>query len=357
LQSDAVALTYARYSALNIDHPEAETKSLFPSTATYSYATPGITPAPKASSPIDWNQTIDGLPNMDATNRHGGQSVIVPALLSAVVKTPKLKVWFGNYQNEVSVSGADIEPLFLECGHHWMVGQSGSGGTDCTSTQTNAQYVSFFKFGENSPPYYISSRFLVQCLYSNNIRKYSDYQNTGWQTNRLGWNICGQYENGSNDNGVQQTTAIGGASFLNVHNWYRPVPGWGGLDKSGDPNLSTFREIACHQRVYAQIAKSLSPSYYDYVGSSKNDTKAMAYYNWTNWDKNSITTDVDRVNALLGNNAQYKSYPQILHGWDPKEIKLPVNVLAVDKDPDAALSPLANCGQLLRFFDGATLTP
>jgi hypothetical protein len=385
LQADAAAMTYARYSALNIANPQTQTQNLFPSTSNYAYAAPTTSPAPAVSPAIDWSQQIGGLSNMNQYNRHGGQAVIVPAALQTLVTTPLSTFFFGPFTKNVKVTGSDIEPLFLECGGHWMVGESsdpqagggntgpGDGtGTDCSSSQNAASYESFFQNGENTPPYYLSQRYLEVCNDNGNLRPdndYWDYSVPGGGSHGFGpagWNTCGQDDNGNPDGGQPIIWPLGAAQYLDVHNWYRPLAGWGGTaSPTAISTLTTFRDIACHQHVYYYIAQSLSANYGAYIDPgtpatfSPTDPQALKYADWQ------LTPDP----KYYGNTV---SFWQIIHSWDSQSETPGGAIAAVDTDQTYALNPLGQaagpnatgwtgpatyCGTTVNLPDGNQLTP
>jgi hypothetical protein len=262
--------------SLNTAGPEAATHAIFPEIATGDIA--GVPQAaPSASVPVDYGYNSTNPAELAASNqnRHGGVSMLQPVLYSTTV-TPHS--YFTRLGKKLGVSGADVEPLWTECGAHHDVVNSNGGCGGSSSNPSNYQ-VNYFSQGENTPPFYVGFNYMEHCL-----------DNQPWYAN------CSS----SGTIGGTNFIALGMGEYLDTDNWSAGQPGASGTGVGVGvgaiavaPN-STFEYAACHQRVYAQLAQffaqypDLTTIFNDYQPAITSDwvyNPQTDYRVWNEFDK------------------------------------------------------------------------
>ncbi len=223
--------------------PEQATHGIFPQIAPAQIVST-VAPAPSPSVPVDYgyNSINSNTQNQSATHRNGGTTMMEPTLETATVSKPNIFSIFGK---SVGVTGESVDALWLECGIHANVSNTTTG---CSPGAASTFQGNYFTAGEHAPPYFVGFDFLHHC---------NDYQP---------WTTCA---------GVN-FLALGTSEFLHASagnqagNWANVQPGIGGL-----AGTSTFSLMACHQRVYAQIASYFSHyntlyGYYQALNPNRN---------------------------------------------------------------------------------------
>jgi Flp pilus assembly protein TadG len=238
---------------------------------------PQVVPAPTPSVAVDYgyNSTDATEKQNSANNRHGGVALMQPVQLQSTVTNTKPLVITGR---GISVTSQETEAKWTECGPHYNVVNEDYACGDASAPPNSAvQYSS----AEYTPPYYVGYNFIERC---------SATQPWGDTTN-------GFAVNSTCPSGSQQLDALGMAEYLDKDNWNSTTPGM-----SGSAGSSVFQAMACHQRIYANLASffqtypTLSGVYAKYLSGIENQLGFTNgnhtfndFRNWTAFDDNGGT--------------------------------------------------------------------
>jgi hypothetical protein len=346
MQADGAAFTSARYAALGIPSPIAQTQTLYPGTNGYNYPTPVANPAPTASAPIDWAQQVQceysnsllctgGYEsNLSYFNRHGGSSVLVAMLETTKVRTTDsngngfFAVLEGGLTKLLGISSTSIEPYYQECGKLYLYGLFSN---QCVMGATSAQVIDWTT--KTTPPYYMSTTYLAYCALPVPSLITSGGPYTAFSTNWQSWSTCS----------LPALTAIGGGAELNLHNYYRTTPGANGMGvTTGSGAFPVFRELACHQRVFARLASILQPS---------GSTLPSTFLQTNQYMMINLDAGLEASSLMAGQSGII----QTIYGWDRQISASQAATGGAGIYPDQYASdetaPLAGCGSTVYAWD------
>lgn len=228
-----------------------------------------VEPAPTPSVPVDYgyNSTDSTKQANSKYNRHGGVTMVQPALSTASVTKPNIFSLFGF---NVGVRSTSIDASWLECGIHENVSNSNA---QCGSSKDTFYQGDYFKSGEDAPPYLVSLDYMHHC---------NDAQPFGQNASPYG--SC-------SSSGVD-FIALGTAVYLQSANWSYPLPGVGG--SGSEEQTNTFEQLACHQRQFATVAAFLADyrtlaNVYDKFWTDSNHPLFDELYDRASWPSRSPT--------------------------------------------------------------------
>ncbi len=254
MTADAAAFLSAHQQVVGDTQLQAENvaSSVFPQMALGDFtATAAPAPLPTVYVDYGYNDPNPLIAANSINNRHGGASMMEPSQLTSQVNKTGVASILGV---PLSVEGSMIEPQWMENGAHFDVANSANYGQAGANFQVN-----YFSNGENTPPYFVGFNYIENC---------ADGQ--PWLPAQTG---CLQ---------PVQFRALGVAEHLDDSDWTLP---------NGEINTSSgnvaFVQVACHQRVFAQLATFFANnSALDLVQRSPGtaiNTQATAGGDYTTW--------------------------------------------------------------------------
>jgi len=218
-------------------NPNQLMESVFPQIQATSIGTPYITePSPGPTVYVNYGYN-DPAATPNPNMRHGGASIMVPYNDDIYIAQKA----FSLLREPFWARSSSTEPLWLDAGAHWDVNDVNYGGQAYSNPNLPTSFdVNYFTLGDNSPVFYTGFNFMHFC-----------------SSGSYPWNTC------SSNN----TTAyvLGVAEFLTLtNNTFEDlgINGAAPTTSSGTPTYTQatgiFEALACHQRVFAQLAQALS---------------------------------------------------------------------------------------------------
>ena len=285
MTADAAAFLSAHQQVVGDTQAQAQNvaSSVFPQIAPGDFsATAAPAPLPTVYVDYGYNDPNPVIAAASINNRHGGASMMEPSQLTSVVNKPGVASILGI---PLSVEGSMIEPQWMENGAHFDVANSANYGQAGANFQVN-----YFSNGENTPPYYVGFNYIENC---------ADSQ--PWTPAQQGCLTPVQFR------------ALGVAEHLDDSVWTLPN---GEVNSSGTGNLA-FVQVACHQRVYAQLAaffanNSSLASLQTTPGTAVSPQNYPAGANYAAWS--GFVNSPSVAGPVTGSQAD--GFIQEIYGWD-----------------------------------------
>jgi hypothetical protein len=259
MQLDAATFEYAHAYALGVTDTAGldQVSQLFPNV-------PSTSVVFSASSPPLTNEPVNFTQFGQLTNRYGGASIIRPQRLNAVAQLSVSNFGFLS-QSTIPFSAADVEGRYRVSNHD----DDAQGAAYDSQTVYNTQVDPITVDDQNVPPYYFNFGFLFHC------------------DRRPGWGA-------SCPGGSEHLHSLGMAEYLKDGD--DTVDGNYDMTTTGVTQGEAFQAMACHQRMYAQIAQDLPPAkpvyapgrFWDENSGQTMGGQTVSFQLIYSWDQNSI---------------------------------------------------------------------
>jgi hypothetical protein len=285
MTADATAFLSAHQLAVGDVNGMTAATNVFPQFTGDIVPTAAPAPVPTVYIDYGYNDPIAAIRSSSGNNRHGGASMMEPTQLTTTVQKQNVISLLGV---PLSVEGSMIEPQWLENGAHFDVANSPNYGQAGTNFQEN-----YFSAGENTPPYFVGYNYIENC---------PDPQ--PWLSTQT-----------SCISGVQ-FRALGVAEHLDDSVWQLPDGELPGLGNPGQ--LLAFAQVACHQRIYANLAAFFSNnSVLSALQTSAGMalSPAMTNGDYKNWGAGGGFAAAPAVSGPI-TGAQADRLIQDVYGWD-----------------------------------------
>ena len=279
MQSDGAAWAAARYAALNISSPQVQAQTLYPGT-TNRRTHPG-SPSRRRRLPRRWTgiKTCKASSATTIAETAAWRNSAVTAALrpsSPWFSKPgrhgqqrnRLLRFGGGQSGElITITGTASEPLFLECGQHWMLALRANTCVNGRRRRDQQLLPNKAKTRRRTT----WARTICKCARRRLLRSVARLSSKCLsrrappQLTAGVWIPTHSTYVGCPANSASYL-ALGSGAFLDLHNWYRTSQSINDMSvlTTGAP---VFRELYWHQRLYAAIAQTLGP-YSAYIQSS-----------------------------------------------------------------------------------------
>ncbi len=257
---DAGAFLNAHDNAIGATGAQANshTTSVFPQINAANISTqtqPAATPNP--SFMIDYGF---GAANA-SSNRHGGASMVQPYLQQTQIQQKVFSLLGLNFY----VQSAATEANFLESDQEYNLQGSSFGGNTVTGTTDPRTTANYFSAGENTPFYYLSANYMLACGSGGNWGNPSGTNGSPGSCPGTIFHALGMAEHLENWNWGNANGGVGGPTY----NYSNPTY----LFATG-----AFEEMACHQRMFANIDKLFSDAAAQATAAGTDPLNYLEYY-------------------------------------------------------------------------------